>query len=277
MQRLRRNSRGLAEIVGTLMLVLIVVAAAVAFSVFVASYQTQVQSQEAYQHDQSLESIRIQSVSPTLNLTTGDFENVSFVLDANEINPSTVTEIAINGDPARSYHATELLTNVTPAVEESVTVPFGENFVLYSEDAATITINCSDPDIFVNPQVMASTDYVKIDVYTAYQNDFSRTFVPPAAVALVNTVSEGTSPILFTVLDGSLSTQPEGNASLASWDWTVYNVTDAKSNPGSPSGSYSGEEVTTSAALYVGTYYVVLQVTNTDGLVGIDNVTYNST
>jgi flagellin-like protein len=55
MRSVRQQHRGLAEIVGTLMLVVIVVAAATAFSFFVSAYERQVLSEESQQHDRTLE------------------------------------------------------------------------------------------------------------------------------------------------------------------------------------------------------------------------------
>ena len=59
MRRFRGNSRGLSEIVGTLILILIVIAAATALSVFVTGYEKTVLSQEANSHEKSLESYAI--------------------------------------------------------------------------------------------------------------------------------------------------------------------------------------------------------------------------
>ena len=59
MRRFRGSSRGLSEIVGTLILILIVVAAATALSVFVTGYEKTVLSQEADSHEKTLESYSI--------------------------------------------------------------------------------------------------------------------------------------------------------------------------------------------------------------------------
>ncbi len=63
MRRVRGNSRGLSEIVGTLILILIVVAAATALSVFVTGYEKTVLSQEANTHERTLESYTIFGVN----------------------------------------------------------------------------------------------------------------------------------------------------------------------------------------------------------------------
>ncbi len=60
---LRPDRRGLAEIVGTLMLVLIVVAAATAFSFFVASEEQTNLREQNQLHLKNLENVTIQSVA----------------------------------------------------------------------------------------------------------------------------------------------------------------------------------------------------------------------
>jgi flagellin-like protein len=54
--RRRLGSRGLSEIVGTLMLVLIVVSAATVFAYYVASYEQQLIAEQSLNHQRSLES-----------------------------------------------------------------------------------------------------------------------------------------------------------------------------------------------------------------------------
>jgi flagellin-like protein len=269
MRRFRSDGRGLAEIVGTLMLVLIVVAAAVAFSVFVAAYQSQLQTQEAYQHDQTLESVHILNIFPNVN-DSGMYWSLNFTMVAEDVNPSTVTGIAINDDTVLIYNVTALQLNVTPVQRTTVTVSNGSDFVLAPEDEATVSVNFT-VDPFVTPLNLTSFNYVKIDVFTAYLNDFSRVFIPPSAVLLVNTVvSGGTIPTTVTVLDGSQSVQPQGNATIVAWNWTVENFTG-----GTPRTAwYVGEEAETDTPLVYGSYNITLVVTNSDGLVGRTSTEY---
>jgi flagellin-like protein len=265
MRHFRRNVRGLAEIVGTLMLVLIVVAAAVAFSIFVSTYQQQVQAQETYQHDQALESVHILSIAP--NVTgSGQYRSLNFTMAAEDVNPSTITGIAINADPVIFYNVTDLELNVTPVQLTTVTLSAGTNFVLTPGDEATVHVNFTTGLAF--PLPLTSSNYVKIDLYTAYLNDFSRVFIPPSAIILVDTNVLGNS--ITTILDGSQSTQPEGNATIVSWSWTVTN----ESAPAVHT-TYLGEVAQTSPHLFLGIYWVDLTVTNSDGLTGVANITYN--
>ena len=112
MRRFRRHERGLAEIVGTLMLVVIVVAAVTAFSLFVASYQAQVQAEQNAAHNRALEDIRILSVSTVLNTSAvppnSNYSSLSFVAGSLDVNTMTVNELAINGQVINFYTVTPL-------------------------------------------------------------------------------------------------------------------------------------------------------------------------
>jgi flagellin-like protein len=270
MRRFRSNDRGLAEIVGTLMLVLIVVVAAVAFSAFVASYQAQLQAQEAYQHDQALESIHILSISPVVNVSSGNYSSLNFTMISEDVDPTTITGIAINGQSLHNYTATAVQQNVTPPRTTTVTVTDGDDFLLYPDDEATVWVNFThgtSNGSFYSPFNLTTLSFVKVDVYTGYLNDFSRVFIPPSAILLVNTVvSGGTIPTTVTVLDGSQSVQPQGNATIVAWAWTVQNNT--------TTANYTGVEAETRAPLLYGSYTITLVVTNSDGLEGRTINTY---
>jgi hypothetical protein len=250
------------------MLVVIVVAAAVAFSIFVSTYQAQVQAQETYQHDQALESVHILSIAPSVNSSSGFYWSLNFTMAAEDVNPSTITGIAINADPVILYQATALQLNISPEKLTTVSVTAGANFVLTPGDEATVMVNFTHGLGLAFPLNLSTANYVKIDLYTGFLNDFSRVFIPPSAVILVDTDVLGAS--VTTILDGSLSTQPEGNATIVSWSWTVTN----ESN-GSSHASYEGEVAQTSAHLFLGIYWIDLTVTNSDDLTGTDNITYN--
>jgi flagellin-like protein len=268
MRRFRGDVRGLAEIVGTLMLVVIVVAAAVAFSIFVSTYQAQLQSQEAYQHDQALESVHILSIAPDVN-ATGVYQSLNFTMAAEDVNPSTITGIEINSDPVVLCNVTALQLNQTPVKLTTVTLTAGENFVLTPGDQASVEINFTHG--FAYPLPLTSANYVKIELFTAYLNDFTRVFIPPAAIILVDTNVLGST--ITTILDGSQSVQPEGNATIVSWNWTVTKVPNATTPL--VHTNYIGEVAQTNPALSGAVYWIDLTVTNSDDLTGFDNITYN--
>jgi flagellin-like protein len=276
MLRRRANSRGLAEIVGTLMLVLIVVSAAVAFSFFVASYEAQVQAEETLNHEQALENIHILSVAPNLIPTgPGWYPSMNFTIASEYIYNSSITYITINNQPVKTYNVTAFDTSNGTFV--TTVVPAGASLNLGPREQATIWITfnggtkpATNPS-FYSSFDLASSDYIEIALYTAYNNEFSRVFIPPTAIAVVTTTD--TSGTLTTLLDGSQSFQPESNATIVSWDWTVYN----KNTSSYVLPDLSGEEAETVSPLDLADQYLVnLTVTNSDGLESIATVLYPS-
>src|SRR5690348_9978222 len=108
MRRISRSRRGLSEIVGALMLVLIVVVAATALSAFVASYQKQLQAEQAIHQDRTLESLTILHAAPPLNATETKLAQLQFTVASLSVNPSTITRIEINHQPLQQYNTSRL-------------------------------------------------------------------------------------------------------------------------------------------------------------------------
>ena len=213
MRSLRRSDRGLSEIVGTLMLIVIVVSAATLLAAFVASYQKQLQTQEAYTHDQSLESLKILGLSTALNSTGTAYSNITFRLADESVEASSVIGIALNAVVLYNYSWEDLVNQTWSSCSLSAAC------VLSLSPQQQVIISTNDQSFVLGPAPLPN-QYLKIDVYTDYQNDFRQVFLPPAPIALVSeTNPSGNNPI--TLLDGSTSFQPGGNASLVNWAWNV--------------------------------------------------------
>jgi flagellin-like protein len=267
MHRFRRSERGLSEIVGTLLLVLIVVAAATALAAFVAGYQKQLQQKQSFTHDQSLESLHILGLSVLLNANRTQFTNFSFTLASEYVNPSIILGISINNYPLVSFSWKNLssnawFTNVLP--EQLTLAPLQEIFV---------STNLNNG--FLSPSAIPlPNQYIKFDIYTELQNDFTRIFLPPVALGVVSETNPSAGGNM-TLLDGSTSFQPGGNASIVQWNWLV-------SGGGLPTNhtlTFQGEECEVSPALpaLTGTqlpYAIVLTVTSSDGLLGTVDLSY---
>jgi flagellin-like protein len=260
------SHRGLAEIVGTLMLVLIVVAAAVAFSLFVASYEKQVLAEENATHLQKLEAVRIVDITPTTGWT-----ELSLTIASGDVNYMNLTDYDLNGQPISYW-----------------TLPYTLPFTI-NGTPTVITLSCEFPGnqscdmvapfgqvtVMLVPQVpLTPSADIKLNVFTALANDFTFTFIPPTAIAKVSYVQTGpgvTTPVFDG--SGSFQTAEADNASLVSWDWTLT------ATNGTVVGIYSGEEVEVgyltsglNTSILEGTpFHVTLTVTNSDGL--LDSVT----
>jgi|GEM_PF-1424849 len=290
MRRFRRNERGLAEIVGTLMLVVIVVAAVTAFSLFVASYQQQVQKQEAYVHNQALESLHVTALRPSYNGTQNVYNSLNLTVVSNDINPTVITALTINDDSVTTYFVT-----TTSVPLQGITIPTGglnvtgTDFTMPAESSATILVDFGgNHSSFAFPVTLKGSQYVKINLFTADSNTFTQVFLPPTPVIGVDVQTIGQCSIecsIETLLDGTNSYQQGGNATILSWNWTVQNesmgnVSENKTPLNSaclwtPIAYCYGIEVQTGWPMAVGyTYNIGLAVTNTDGLVSGSTLTY---
>jgi hypothetical protein len=254
------------------MLVLIVVVAATAFSAFVASYQKQLQAEQALAHDRALESIDIIRVSPTLNVSAHSWASFNFTVVSLDVNPSVITSVSVNGQPLRQYAAIGL--NLTTGAVETITIGAGGELALGAREQFNILVNANPGNtssFYASATAIPYTSYVELELFTAYGNDFTGEFLPPTAIATISALqsfNNGT-PTTIPLLDGSNSFQP-GNATIVAWNWNVV--------PGNESGF--GEKV--AAPYLVHTfgppviYTVFLNVTNSDGLIGFDQISYTS-
>jgi flagellin-like protein len=265
MRSVRRSDRGLSEIVGTLMLVLIVVSAATLLAAFVATYQAQLQKEQSFSHDQSLESIHILSLATKTNAAGTNFSSFGFTIGSEYVNPSFIVAITINNEPLKNFSWMNYDTGATGWYEEGRDL----NLSPFEEVKITTNLSASSPAYsFFNGSVPMPNEYLKFDIYTYLQNDFSRVFLPPVPLEQVSLVNlTGSSTIL---LDGSTAFQPGTNATLIQWNWTITRGTTSPTNL-TPFhlGPFYGEEAEFPASdLIAGqAYNVTLALTNSDGLV----------
>ena len=268
MRPLRSSRRGLSEIVGALMLVLIVVSAATVFAVFAAGYQKQLEAQQTAQQNRNLESLGILRATPTPASNGVDWSTVNITVASLYINPATVTEITINDDPLEQYSAVSL--NLTTGAFQSITIGAGGQLQLGPREQLNIIVNCtqgtSNYSFYASSGfVLPTTDYVKIELFTALQNIFTRVFIPPTAIAFVGTIqtSNGTGFTNLPLLDGSQSFQPV-NGTLIAWSWSVF--------PDNSSAQGERTLFTFNPAFLV--HHVTLTVTNSDGFLGTTTILY---
>ena len=222
------------------MLVAIVVAAATLIAAFVASYQKQLQTEETFSHDQSLESIRVLGL--TTSVTGGAYSTFGFTLASKYVNPSVILGISINNVPLKSFrwHDVSSSANGWFVLGQNLNLsPFEEVAVSLDLDPANTTFSFLN-----NNSVPQPNHYLKFDVYTALQNDFTQVYLPPTSLAVVSEINpSGNNPI--TLLDGSMSFQPGGNASIVDWTWTINggNLSSVSGSISTPAGGDVGSPV----------------------------------
>jgi len=298
-RRLRpRRQRALAEIVGTLMLVVIVVAAATAFSFFVASYQKQLQAEETLSHDRALESVKVLDVAETTCAAYADhcnasgvpsdsFANVSFLVASLDVNKISISGLFLDGTGVVNYTAVySNHTAVDPCYNASQHKPGPLNLLTGLVACVPIALDSySSVRLYFNLDENLSgayafggsyasllpTSVLTLKVLTLLTNAFTESFTPPSAIASVFFVSS--SPSAVPVFDGLNSYQPvsSDNSSIVGYSWSLYDVT--TSIPAS-CPTETGPEVECPGLTSSDTYSVNLTVTNTDGLTGLTSITY---
>jgi len=291
-----RGARGIAEIVGTLMLILIVVAAAIALAAFVAGYESQYLAEQASAHDKSLENVQVISIDPVVGSTPGQYASVSTILGSLDVQNTTVQEITLNGQPIAAYSETPLGSANTLTVCLLCAAPGTvTDFQLAPEEQVSLSFNLQIWNAVTNPTgglfsayTLPFDEYVDVGVYTLLGNEFARAFYAPTAVIQLSETNEfngaGNPEVPMLVLDGEGS-QPGPNATAVWWEWTFTPMTPTLSSafPSPP----LGEEVLVAQADFPTcvppnlsptcpeTYNVTLTVQDSDGLFGTSSVGYD--
>ncbi len=278
--RRRWNARGLSEIVGTLMLVVIVVAAATAFSFFVASYEKTLLAQENANHTRSLEAVDMLAVhSSPQSLGSPEFGSLSFTFVSADVNSMQIIDILVDGNALLSYN----LTNLSSGKTTEIGILTGENsssFVLPPLEQVIVRLDLginnttSKPDnlfSFLSPSdVPSATSYLEIEIQTQLGNDFKFVYVPPTPIADLTFVqSVNPSGVIgeIPVLDGTHAFQQGGNATIVAWDWVVTN----ESNHTTWTGAGAQFELTNVTSFVDSTYdySAILTVFNSLGLFAV--------
>ena len=206
------------------MLVVIVVSAATLLAAFVASYQKQLQTEETFSHDKGLESIEILALTTAVH--NGAFTSFNFTIASEYVNPSGILDVYIDGDPLLDFAWENVTTNTfgtynpQTSANGMVVLPF-QQVVIETCLVASCTIHgAAVTDSFLPGDAPAPNQYLKFDIFTHLDNDFSRSFLPPTPLPVVNELNpSGNNPI--TLLDGTTSLQPGGNASIVNWAWSI--------------------------------------------------------
>ncbi|HKN07187.1 MAG TPA: hypothetical protein VJ021_06280 [Thermoplasmata archaeon] len=277
------------------MLVLIVVVAVTAFSLFVAGYQAQLQKEQAAAHQRSLENIRILSVSTVLNTTNmgANYSSFSFVAGSLDINTMIINELTVNGQLINFYSVTPLGSSSVVQVCElcnRAMSPFQNTvpeFNLSSLEQVTIAVNLTtwnpivDPHggflAFYNLASFGATNFISISLYTALGNDFSRVFAAPTAVALTeqSEIFSGGTDTPVVVFDGSGSVVPT-NDTIVSWSWLITDLTTPSWTLPGGGHQLQGEKAVAPQSDFTTSdhYNVVLTITSAEGLSGTATILY---
>jgi hypothetical protein len=265
------------------MLVLIVVAAAVAFSLFVASYQSQVQKEQQAAHNRALEGLHIVSVTPGPPLPNGTFNRVVVRFVSADVNPMNLTSLLLDDAQVLTWLVSFNGGNTTGCTVPLAPAQFVNCTIVPPLASVTLTLAP------VGPTFSFSSD-IRIEFVTQLSNAFRYTFVPPVAIATYRWIPSGNTS--FLLFDGTNSLQPSGgdNATLVNYRWAGVghvhfsihygsnNTTVVYDNSSyvNGSGPLFEPSQTSNNASWVGnhgildlwfSYNMTLTLTNSDGLV----------
>lgn len=265
------------------MLVVIVVAAATAFSFFVASYQKQLTAEETLSHNKSLENLRILALKPDLAESGTTLSGLQIELASLDGNTIAIDSMVLNGQTVLNY-------NVTLSQVSSNGIPgclMGNPYSTTTDYSCVLDLP-ADSHVFLsfdfNPLparyysfsanttlAINESGLLEFNVFTSLGNEFTQSFVPPVAIAALSFVDN------YPILDGSNSYQPSsgtpGNVTLDLWNWNV--AVSRGGNCNSDCGNYSGQEVELTNYLNPTTTYLIwLNVTSSDSLEGSAHIDY---
>jgi flagellin-like protein len=272
MHRRRLDSRGLSEIVGTLMLVLIVVAAATAFSFFVASYEKTLLAQEATNHTRSLEALDVVAVH-TMPVMAGSaiFGNLTITMASEDVNTIQITNLLVNGNVVVSYQ----LTYLSNGTEVNIGIKTGEgnsSFLLPTLQQVDITLQLNTSatlfSFLASSEIPTAQSYLIIEFETQLGNDFKSIYVPPTALAeltYIQSVNHTGVIVENPVLDGTHSFQQGGNETIVGWNWLITNTT----SHGTWTGTGAQLELNLTASDAAFAYAANLTVFNSIGLFAV--------
>lgn len=276
------------------MLVLIVVSAALALAAFIQTEEKANLAARAVQEQRTREVLNVTSLALRTNSSADVNEiNVSVANTGTEL--SYVSSVDVNGIPVQNLTLYDLLngtsypvgceifamgkcTTRSAAALANFTLAAGEQAFLWI-DTSTLLSDTS----FVAPSVtpFLPDSFLKVNVWTAYDNDFLRAFVPPVAFGYVTSVLSCTSTsspcTQELIYDGALSHAQ--NDTVVSWTWQTE---PSPCLPGPtcwlPTGGGSGEEVPIPTGVTSpGTYVVQLTVADTTGLTASMQFPFNYT
>lgn len=252
MRALIRDSRGVSNIIGALLLVAITIVAAAGFAIMVSQIQKAEMERQSLLDAVKGEKLQIMSISPTLNGSRISRLDLSVLnLDARE---SRVNAVLVNGRPASNFSSFDEAGNeANHTYYMPLEIPAGRSRLL--------SVNFSKN--YPSQYNVSSAEPLEVTLITSRANNFKKVFFPPTAVAGVEITTEdlGIADRDVLILDGSKSFD---DGSILGYRWTISN--------GTKSSNMTGKSV---RVIFdqTGPFYVNLTVLDDVGMSGVsDNI-----
>lgn len=264
MKRFIRDQRGVSVVVGALLLTLIVVTAAASFSLFVNQQQKERQEQEQYEFRKEQETLDVLTVHPVKNDSASTWQYLNITIASLHTHTSDILSVNVNDRAVQQG---------TIWWQNGTDTAWVHNRSIDMDAREQITIEVNLTGGMLNPLSIPTSGYIKIDLFTGYGNTFSRSFLPPTAIAAIAAESlwNGTDYEDTVILDGARSEQP-GEGYLLSWNWTIEDSEGADIYNWTGQGRKIRAQFNQSASNE--DYTITLTVTNSYGLTGTDVIAY---
>ncbi len=245
--KLFEDESGLSVVVGTLLLILIVVASVSALSVMVSEAQKKEMEQRSLRAAVESENLKILSLALNGPDGNGNWTNMIITVVNLNTEESRIVGLNINGMNAANY---------TDGVKE---YNFQSQFPVPAARSRQIILNLTSN--FTSPINISKNDHIRVILFTSLTNNFERVFLPPVPIIKVSSESDiGFGNVL--VLDGSDSISHE--STIISYQWQVNNTYNPAYNY-----SKSGQMVRIPFDfINVSKFLVNLNVTDSNGMSG---------
>lgn len=275
------DMKGVSEVVGALILILVVVTAGTALAIFVSERQEKIQEQERLNDRRELEEMTVISIVP--DYASSDLNTLEFIVSSLHTENSFVSKINVNDAAIRQcyrFNESSELYDIPVSFLGSV------KFTSLQQIKFRVSLNPAHFNFFNSPPTIAESDFIKIDVFTELANQFSRTFMPPASLIFIDVQSQYDPSIAgysdMVILDGSLSDQPSEDAYIISWEWKILGDDNSDGTFGDPAGpeenfTLTGRKVRvdTSFTAPAGTdHEIALRVTDNYGMTSSSKLVY---
>ncbi len=249
--KLLEDESGLSVVVGTLLLILIVVASVSALSVMVSEAQKKEMDQRSLRAAVESENLKILSLA--LNDSDGDGYWNTIIITAVNLNTeeSRIVGLNINDRNAANYTDGVKVYN------------FQNQFPVPSARSMQIFLNLTSN--FTSPLNVSQKDAIRVILFTSLTNQFEHVFLPPVPIIKANVESEQIGTEFYDVLslDGSDSFDREGT--IIDYQWLVRNGTNGTSIIGNPRGQKARMNFNLTNT---GKFWVELNVTDSNGILG---------
>ena len=208
-----RKRKGVSEVLGALLLIVVVVAAVASLSVFLSQAQTNAEAREALLTSVKNENLQISNVQFALGTNSTQVWNTTTISIRNlNTAQSGLYQIQVNGiwlthwqEVGLSYRA------LSPVV-------IGKSDAIAIVIPARATLNFNLSVYHIN---ITRNDSVKITLMSAAGNFFTTEYLPPTAIVTSNTMAENYQAVTRDIVSFDGSQSYSVNSSIQGYSWKI--------------------------------------------------------